>query len=112
MVTLGALKGVSTALQEMRINEIQVHILDEGGDGIVLCLEYEEFTGELNKTFSCVNEFYTDEHTVEVELIEDEACNSPENRAEIEMDKETDFLEDLFFFKGMQPEQNPLFQLE
>ena len=72
MVTLGALKGVSTALQEMAINEIQVHILDEGGDGIVLCLEYEEFTGELNKTFSCVDEFYDDTVEVELEGEEDE----------------------------------------
>ena len=66
MVTLGALKEGSAALQEMRINEIQVHILDEDGDGVVLSLEYDEQTGELNKTFSCVDEFYDD--TVEVEL--------------------------------------------
>ena len=66
MVSLGALKGASSALQEMRINEIQVHLLDEGGDGVILCLEYDESSGELNKTFSCVDEFYDD--TVEVEL--------------------------------------------
>ena len=66
MVSLGALKGAQSALQEMHINEIQVHLLDEGGDGVILCLEYEESTGELKKTFSCVNEFYDD--TVEVEL--------------------------------------------
>ena len=66
MVSLGALKGAQSALQEMHINEIQVHILDEGGDGVILCLEYDESTGELNKTFSCVDEFYDD--TVEVEL--------------------------------------------
>ena len=94
VVSLGALKGASNALQEMHINEIQVHLLDEEGDGVILCIEYDEQTGELNKTFSCVNEFYADDSTVEVELIEDEACNSPENRAEIEMDKETDFLEE------------------
>jgi len=68
MVSLGALKGASSALQEMHINEIQVHILDEEGDGVILCLEYDEQTGELNKTFSCVDEFYDD--TVEVELTE------------------------------------------
>jgi len=68
MVSLGALKGASSALQEMHINEIQVHILDEEGDGVILCLEYDESTGELNKTFSCVDEFYDD--TVEVELTE------------------------------------------
>ena len=66
MISLGALKGAQSALQEMHINEIQVHILDEGGDGVILCLEYDESTGELRKTFSCVDEFYDD--TVEVEL--------------------------------------------
>jgi len=66
LVSLGALNESSAALQEMRINEIQVHLLDEDGDGVILCLEYDELTGELNKTFSCVDEFYDD--TVEVEL--------------------------------------------
>ena len=42
MVSLGALKGAQSALQEMHINEIQVHLLDESGDGVILCLEYEE----------------------------------------------------------------------
>ena len=73
MVTLGALKEESPALEEMGINEIQVHILDEGGDGVILCLEYDESTGELNKTFSCVDEFYDD--TVEVELEGEDAEN-------------------------------------
>ena len=36
MVTLGALKESSPALEEMEINEIQVHLLDENGDGVVL----------------------------------------------------------------------------
>ena len=71
MVSLGALKGAQSALQEMRINEIQVHLLDESGDGVILCLEYEESTGELKKTFSCVDEFYDD--TVEVELEGDDS---------------------------------------
>jgi hypothetical protein len=70
MISLGALKGAQSALQEMHINEIQVHLLDEGGDGVILCLEYEESSGELRKTFSCVDEFYDD--TVEVELEGDE----------------------------------------
>ena len=70
MVSLGALKGAQSALQEMHINEIQVHILDEEGDGVILCLEYDESSGELNKTFSCVDEFYDD--TIEVELEDDE----------------------------------------
>ena len=82
MVTLGALKESSVALQEMRINEMQVHILDEDGDGVILCLEYDEHTGELRKTFSCVDEFYDD--TVEVELEFDDTCNSPENRSTTE----------------------------
>ena len=73
MVSLGALKGAQTALQEMHINEIQVHILDESGDGVILCLEYDESSGELNKTFSCVDEFYDD--TVEVELEGEESEN-------------------------------------
>jgi len=51
MVTLGALKEGSDALQEIPINKIQVHLLDESGDGVILCLEYDEQTGELNKTF-------------------------------------------------------------
>ena len=64
MVTLGALKESSPALQEMHINEIQVHLLDEDGDGVVLCLEYDEH-GELSKTFSNVDEYYEE---IEVEL--------------------------------------------
>ena len=80
MVTLGALKEGSDALQEMRINEIQVHILDEDGDGVVLCLEYETSeTGveQLSKTFSTMDEYYTDEDeddegVVEVELEDSE----------------------------------------
>ena len=77
MVTLGALKESSPALEEMGINEIQVHLLDEDGDGVVLCLEYETSdTGAevLNKTFSCVDEFYDD--TVEVELEGDDDENA------------------------------------
>ena len=66
MISLGALKGAQSALQEMHINEIQVHLLDESGDGVILCLEYDKSSGEINKTFSCVDEFYDD--TVEVEL--------------------------------------------
>ena len=71
MVSLGALKGAQSALQEMHIHEIQVHLLDESGDGVILCLEYEESSGELKKTFSCVDEFYDD--TVEVELESEDA---------------------------------------
>ena len=86
LASLWALKGASSALQEMHINEIQVHLLDEGGDGVILCLEYEEPSGEITKTFSCVDEFY-DDSTVEVELEEltNESCNSPENRVQSEV---------------------------
>ena len=80
MVTLGALKEGSAALQEMRINEIQVHILDEDGDGVVLCLEYDESSGELNKTFSTMDEYYIDDDETEIEVeLDVDACASPEN---------------------------------
>ncbi len=52
MVTLGALKEGSDALQEIPINKIQVHLLDESGDGVILCLEYDEQTGEVKQNFS------------------------------------------------------------
>ena len=72
MVTLGALKEANQ-LHNLPIHEIQVHLLDEDGDGIVLCLEYDELTGELEKTF------HNTEEAVEVELEELDACASPEN---------------------------------
>ena len=68
MVTLGALKE-QTKLNNLPMNEIQVHLLDKDGDGIVLCLEYDELTGEINKTFYDVDEYYAvEEGVVEVEL--------------------------------------------
>ena len=82
MVTLGALKEGSDALQEIPINEIQVHLLDVSGDGVILCLEYDEQTGELNKTFHTMEEYYTDEdedETVPLSVAEIDACASPEN---------------------------------
>ena len=78
MVTLGALKEGSDALQEMEIHEIQVHILDEDGEGVILCLEHDESTGELNKTFSTSEEYYTDDDDDDIEVYI-EACASPEN---------------------------------
>ena len=92
MVTLGALKEGSDALQEIPINEIQVHLLDERGDGVILCLEYDEQTGELNKTFHTMDEYFDDE---EEEIDDDvivaledavgdyDPCNSPENVKEL-----------------------------
>ena len=88
MVTLGALKEGSDALSEIPINEIQVHLLDESGDGVILCLEYDEQTGELNKTFHTVDEYFDDEEEeVDDDVIvalEDatgdyDPCISPEN---------------------------------
>ena len=87
MITLGALKEGSDALQEIPINEIQVHLLDEEGEGVILCLEYDEQTGELNKTFSTSEEYYeeggtddgdgdTPHYYGENEL---DPCISPEN---------------------------------
>jgi hypothetical protein len=67
MATLESLTN-TVHLKEMAMNEIQVHLLDEDGDGVILSLAYDE-NGELEKTFSSVDEFYED--TVEVEL-EDE----------------------------------------
>ena len=79
MVSLGALKETQSALQEMHINEIQVHLLDKEGDGVILCLEYDESSGELNKTFTTSEEYYEDDENDE-ELNEVlDACTSPEN---------------------------------
>ena len=81
MVTLGALKESSPALEELAINEIQVHLLDEDGDGVVLCLEYETSeTGveQLSKTFSNVDEYYEE---IEVEL---EDSDEDEEHEEVE----------------------------
>ena len=79
MVTLGALKE-QTKLNNLPIHEIQVHLLDEDGDGIVLCLEYDERNGELNKTFYNTEEMYDEEFEVELEESLD-PCISPENVA-------------------------------
>jgi len=68
MATLESLTK-TVHLKEMALNEVLVHLLDEDGDGVVLCLEYDE-NGELQKTFSSVDEYYED--TVEVELTEGE----------------------------------------
>ncbi len=90
MVALGALKE-QTSLSELPMNEIQVHLLDEEGDGVILCIEYDEHSGELKKTFHNTEDAYYDEdeegdtevdvphyygeHTQE----ELDACASPEN---------------------------------
>jgi len=69
MATLEALTN-TVHLKEMVMNDIQVHLLDEDGDGVILSLAYDE-NGELEKTFSSVDEFYED--TIEVELEDDDA---------------------------------------
>ena len=79
MVTLGALKE-NAELEAMQIQEITVHLLDEDGDGIVLCLEYDKRTGEINKTFHSTDEAAYDEYgendevgaVIEVELEDSE----------------------------------------
>ena len=68
MATLESLTN-TVHLKEMAMNEIQVHLLDEDGDGVILSLAYDE-NGELEKTFTSVDEFYED--TIEVELEENE----------------------------------------
>ena len=67
MATLESLTN-TIHLKEMAMNEIQVHLLDEDGDGVILCLAYDE-NGELEKTFTSIDEFYED--TIEVELEEE-----------------------------------------
>jgi hypothetical protein len=69
MATLESLTN-TIHLKEMVMNDIQVHLLDEDGDGVILSLAYDE-NGELEKTFSSVDEFYED--TIEVELEDDDA---------------------------------------
>ena len=82
MVTLGALKE-NHRLYDLPMNEIQVHLLDKDGDGIVLCLEYDERTGEIEKTFHSVDEAAYDEygeeyHTEVYEVgLEEEAEEEP-----------------------------------
>ena len=61
MVALGALKE-QTSLSELPMNEIEVHLLDKEGDGVILCLEYDEHSGELNKTFHSIDDAAYDEY--------------------------------------------------
>ena len=73
--TLAALRDGTELRNEMLINQIQVHLVDGNGDGIVFCLEYDEVVnGELNKTFHSMEEYYgtEGESNIEVELYDDE----------------------------------------
>ena len=74
--TLSALRDGTELRNEMPIEQIQVHLVDGNGDGIVLCLEYDELVdGELNKTFHSMEEYYAanedcldDSNVIHVEL--------------------------------------------
>jgi len=59
--TLTALRSNPQMMEEMPIQEIQLHILDDGGEGVVLCIEYNEETGEFEKSFSASDEDLEDE---------------------------------------------------
>ena len=68
--TLASLRDGTELRNEMPIEQIQVHLVDGNGDGIVLCLEYDELVdGELNKTFHSMEEYYSEgDAVIEVEL--------------------------------------------
>ena len=71
--TLTALRSNPQMMEELPIQEIQLHILDDGGEGVVLCIEYDESTGELHKSFSATDEeiesvFCGDSEEVEIEF--------------------------------------------
>ena len=72
--TLTALKSTNAALSEnIPLREVELHLLDEDGEGVVLCIEYDENTGELEKTFSATDEeiesvFCGDSEEVEIEF--------------------------------------------
>ena len=73
--TLASLRDGTELRNEMPIEQIQVHLVDGNGDGIVLCLEYadELVNGELNKTFHSMEEYYAsgdclDDNVIHVEL--------------------------------------------
>ena len=70
MATLESLTN-TIHLTALAMNDIQVPLLDEDGDGVILSLAYDE-NGELEKTFSSVDEFYED--TIEVELEDEETA--------------------------------------
>ena len=98
MVTLGALKE-QAKLHDLPMNEIQVHILDKDGDGIVLSLEYDELTGELSKSFCSVDEHYAyGETVVEVEL-EDEREREDEAARTVFDEEYDEILEEYAGFK-------------
>ena len=67
--TLASLRDKTELRNEMLINQIQVHLVDENGDGIVLCLEYDDLVdGELNKSFHSMEEYYDSERETDIEV--------------------------------------------
>jgi hypothetical protein len=42
-------------MEEMPIREIELHILDEEGEGVVLCLEFNEETKEIRRVFTATD---------------------------------------------------------
>ena len=90
--TLAALRDGTELRNEMPIEQIQVHLVDGNGDGIVLCLEYDEVVnGELNKTFHSMEEYYTEENAVievELESAEDREVEDYWGEADDEGDEE------------------------
>ena len=93
MATLESLTN-TVHLKEMVMNDIQVHLLDEDGDGVILSLAYDE-NGELEKTFTSVDEFYEDTIEVELEdedtaLFDDEYYGGREDFTVTVLDEETE----------------------
>ena len=87
--TLASLRDGTELRNEMLINQIQVHLVDELGDGIVLCLEYDELVnGELNKTFHSMEDYYDKvEGVVEIELEENEENEDEEFEEFVEQER-------------------------
>lgn len=113
MVTLEALTN-TVHLKEMAMDSIQVHLLDEDGDGVVLCLEYDE-NGLLQKTFSDVDDFYADVVEVELEeneennaLFDDEYYGGREDFTVTNLDEEGEEIEDEFLKYDLHKIDKPL----
>ena len=64
--TLTALKSSQELIDGVPLRQTVIHLLDENGEGVVLCIEYNEETGEIEKTFS-----ETDDMEIEIDEEED-----------------------------------------
>ena len=49
--TLTALKSSKQLREEIPLRHAQIHLLDEDGEGVVLSIEYDEETGDIEKSF-------------------------------------------------------------